>query len=745
MANTTRYSAIRNRYITVIEALTPTTKPDKLFRRRNTRLPLDERMTKGASAELLRSFEIRRQVGGEEPAFMDPAAYELKETMLVLVAYPTLPKLYGTSGLDSAEAIIEEDSDLLVNALRDGDNFLLGHHNTFVKNVEIDQSDEDVWLLTITVDLQYYKSSSASGVSVPDSDLISSVADFIMGAGISLADRQWNMSVWRTLITNASAANSVLVLPVGKIEMAGQSTDTVTEESGSSVVVGGYINGTGCKIKGQGKHRTQLYLFSSTGDGSSFSHDFDWVYIDAYTSRPNVEISDLSMYGPTAVNSSGTSSGIRHAGSTSSGDYEVALRHLYTDGLWGYALRSNEGDVHLITEDVYAQGNDPTWGIFSNTNTNTRWTARGVELHATTGGTSVGVYVSPNVGIDVDGMKIYDTDRHAFYVNGTSVTTAPYRKIANLFIDSTCGMGCQLQTNGPTEITNSDINSTTRGIQYQDDLLVSNTRFVGRDIIFAFGAGASGKNVQFDGCTFVGSGTDSIGALIMAEKGVKMSVKGSKIDTTLTNQVIFQANDNSTIFDAANVELHTNSAACLCFSMGPQPTTNTIMSLDGVKQYGSSAYLLGVSDTDAIGSGTRAYWRNCYVGGKTYYLNTPSTVFYGWNNFIASGDNGSIYDATSYQKGVVREGVYHTSVASATTLQLLSSYNTYTITGTTQVDNIYFDGYTKTVEGWVYLIVGGAFSTSSGGNIVPLTTGARTTGTVIRLLQDPSTGTLTEY
>jgi hypothetical protein len=157
---TTTFSAIRAGYITAIEALTPSKKAERTFKRSKKFSPIEERVADNATSAVFREFEIISPSGGEEAEFMDPSQFEVREQLQLKVAYPNNPGLYGSDGLDDAETLIEADADQIRDTITSASNYVSGQNLCKVLSKQVDRSDENVWLLTLEAEVLYYKSQT---------------------------------------------------------------------------------------------------------------------------------------------------------------------------------------------------------------------------------------------------------------------------------------------------------------------------------------------------------------------------------------------------------------------------------------------------------------------------------------------------------------------------------------------------------------------------------------------------------
>lgn len=143
---------------TVITALTPGALSAQRFDRAPRRYPL--RLwapQQGASTATLRKFEINRVGPRQDPGVIDPTAYFVNRDVLVTVAYPVLPALYGRNDLDDLEDIVEADALQIRDALFSPTGLAsAAHQETVVVVEDLDRSDDDVWFQPFTLTVKYF-------------------------------------------------------------------------------------------------------------------------------------------------------------------------------------------------------------------------------------------------------------------------------------------------------------------------------------------------------------------------------------------------------------------------------------------------------------------------------------------------------------------------------------------------------------------------------------------------------------
>lgn len=158
MAVTTTYAAIRDNYITKIEALAPSLLSQLAFRRGPRRHELAV-WADGAGSAALRKFEIRLASGTPDPNLFDPTALERHEEAVLLIAYPVMTALYGTDELDELEKVMRSDARQLRDLVFSAGNYVAGQNAAFVE-IEEPERGLRVWLQPLRIALLYLESQS---------------------------------------------------------------------------------------------------------------------------------------------------------------------------------------------------------------------------------------------------------------------------------------------------------------------------------------------------------------------------------------------------------------------------------------------------------------------------------------------------------------------------------------------------------------------------------------------------------
>lgn len=142
----------------VVTSLTPGSLSAQRFDRAPRRYPLRLwAVQQGASSATLRKFEVKRTGPREDPGVIDPTAYFVNRDLLLEVAYPALPALYGREDLDDLEDLVEADALQIRDALFSPTGLANdAHQETVVVVEELDRGDDDVWFQPFTLTVKYF-------------------------------------------------------------------------------------------------------------------------------------------------------------------------------------------------------------------------------------------------------------------------------------------------------------------------------------------------------------------------------------------------------------------------------------------------------------------------------------------------------------------------------------------------------------------------------------------------------------
>lgn len=160
---TTTVQAIRDRLRTVIEAATPRTAPTgDLFRYRPERSLLLQDWVASCPADCFRAFEIRR-VGdlADSQGWQPDEIQRNDEQLLLTVAYPYLPDLYGES-YEAMEDCMRSDAAQLRDLCISGSTVsaISGWSGTVGCTIHEPERDGDVWFQRLTLTISYCESQT---------------------------------------------------------------------------------------------------------------------------------------------------------------------------------------------------------------------------------------------------------------------------------------------------------------------------------------------------------------------------------------------------------------------------------------------------------------------------------------------------------------------------------------------------------------------------------------------------------
>ncbi len=126
---TTSWAAIRANMVSVIRAISPTTLSNVKFDLAPERYAIAKWAAQTGSGAL-RKFELTWESQDTEAnKRVHPASQiQRNEKATITIAYPSLPALYGTAGLNSLGDVIREDAQLIYVSLVSPVNYLSGQH-----------------------------------------------------------------------------------------------------------------------------------------------------------------------------------------------------------------------------------------------------------------------------------------------------------------------------------------------------------------------------------------------------------------------------------------------------------------------------------------------------------------------------------------------------------------------------------------------------------------------------------------
>lgn len=158
--STTTLDAIRANTIAIIEALTPTTLTDVLFRRADRSADIREVSTTDGA---LRTFEVRRTGGVQKVMGVLASDQDYRtEELSIIVAYPVEVGLYGLDDLDDLDDIARADARQIHDAVYSAANYLSGQNAAYPAIQALDRSRPDVWFQELIVQVEYFEAQSYS-------------------------------------------------------------------------------------------------------------------------------------------------------------------------------------------------------------------------------------------------------------------------------------------------------------------------------------------------------------------------------------------------------------------------------------------------------------------------------------------------------------------------------------------------------------------------------------------------------
>lgn len=160
---TTTFAAIRDNYITLIEAITPSTHDgsDKKFKRSPRRYMLRDWAIKTGHSAVFRKFEIIRASGvADQLPHFDSDQIQRRERARISIAYPVDVAFYGTDERDDLDDVMRSDAKQVRDVLFDPDNYLAGQNAAIVNILGPDRVSENVWFQDLEVDFIYNEAQS---------------------------------------------------------------------------------------------------------------------------------------------------------------------------------------------------------------------------------------------------------------------------------------------------------------------------------------------------------------------------------------------------------------------------------------------------------------------------------------------------------------------------------------------------------------------------------------------------------
>ncbi len=147
---TTTPRALTAKFVSVIEALTPTSKGDIPFRE----LVVSDRLPEGFAR--LRRFEVLPDAGPTTLSYFGFDEARVTQEFRVRVVYPSgqVVAQYGPERNRAMDAVIQEDAWRILNAIADPDNYLAAQHLADI-SWDVTDGGDDIVLLELVVTVQY--------------------------------------------------------------------------------------------------------------------------------------------------------------------------------------------------------------------------------------------------------------------------------------------------------------------------------------------------------------------------------------------------------------------------------------------------------------------------------------------------------------------------------------------------------------------------------------------------------------
>jgi hypothetical protein len=458
----------------------------------------------------------------------------------------------------------------------------------------------------------------------------------------------------------------------------------------------------------------------------------------SFTGAAVVEISDLTIDGPTGLGFDNNSKGVFWIGDAG---HRLTIERVEITGTHDTALEnSGGGRMELIDCDLqatdacvgmFSASTDPDGGGASFVARGGLWTTPNGDLSA---GGSGGLYIHPHIPYTVSDITFMTMGRYGIYQNGSPTAPRGPAVATNCrFID--CEMA-QTKGNGTSEFVGCVLlgTSSSLGSKLNGRVNISGCTFERGGIFSAGPAGAS--NVTVTGCVFVDTPI-----LTCGDADSTWSFRDSTIIVTdaAGNWLGMSCVNGVTELDGVTFKDETVSSSYQTFVRmtldAPVVRAKGCRFRDGRGTISSGFYVasgvLTAEDCEfTAGTNTKAI---------SVAVGMPASSVDGENNRFLNGALVSVSSATQ-QRLVRRRGVNPNTVASALNLSAstteFSHYDTHVVTGSTTIQNL---TQTNGFVGSVRLVVaaGASWATGTSGNISPTTTAARTPGAVVQFLWEP--------
>jgi hypothetical protein len=377
----------------------------------------------------------------------------------------------------------------------------------------------------------------------------------------------------------------------------------------------------------------------------------------------------------------------------------------------------------------------------------------GVAAEHTTGNGGqpygVGVYVHPQVSVNVRGTHFHDCPRDAiknFSGGGPSAFPAPHWTIYQGATFLRCGWSIITPgMEGVTQIRGCAFLASPLAVR--NDAAISHCVFSESPITTTVTGKVTTWSTTIDGCD---CHTNTPGVTLIDTLSGSKTVRNTRLRfgsaCNATNRGAHVNTEARSRIEGCRAESAVAAGGPVAFSYLVASGTHTLARSDA-----TGAFSYAVSFQPTAGSGIALTVEDndfsaltSAAGGAWLHTNSGNSA---WKDMLIAGGNrlnGSAPDSGGVGITSVirpRRGYLATPIASAASVVLDPSYDEFRISGTTTINNLYFPGNDVTnYAGAVRLIADGAWSTSASGNIRPATTAARTAGKVYTFYLDHSTG-----
>lgn len=546
----------------------------------------------------------------------------------------------------------------------------------------------------------------------------------VLGAGQSQATRLANRAALALAATNAQSSGRLLRLPPGIIE-------TEFDASNTGIVVTNLI------CTGAGKHQTILTYFP---EAPGFAY-----YGFSVSAGGRLILRDVTLKGPTNTASASTA-GVHYNGYadsvTNSFGYTLLenvivatnfSRAFQSDA--GSVVTNHGGDVTHEFVDCDFSADSQGVAVFSGNGIKKKLHARGTYFRkAGTTDQHHLIYVHPIVDMALSNCRFGQTALNGYGIHNYSGSTDlinNYNYVENCVFESGVSQG--ILNEAPMRIAGCEFRTSRGGIIAGNTNWVTGCLFRGTNTAtYMFSTyGSSPIETTMRDCSFY------------SPLGMSCAVGSASNVTWQIYNTIFACTGPGLLLNSDGVTCHLTGGEFLMNGRGIDCSASDLFVRD-VSFRGDATIFFGAIRLQGTTVTNIVTVNDCRFLSTTRGMLTES----GWVGKLSGANNdfgGTDLEQSSDVRHYIqaRSGLFTNAVASAGSVSLNASYDIFRVTGTTTIDNIYmgnasevkFFGGTK-----LQLIVDGTWVTSSSGNLRPLTTAARTSNTVARLVYDSVTG-----